>query len=74
MRLFFVGAHALSLATGLPLKVAYLATVFALGIIILAMRINKEPIKLALVNSIISWLVLTIAMLGFAYIVETFTS
>jgi len=74
VRLFFVGAHALSQATGLPLKAAYLATIFALGMIILAMRIYRLPIKLALLDLIISWLVLTIATLAFAYTVEIFTS
>ena len=74
MKLFFVGAHALSQATGLPLKVAYLAIIFSLGMIMLAMRIYRQPIKIALVNSIISWLVLTMVTLAFAYVVGTFAS
>ena len=74
MKLFFVGAHALSQATGLPLKVAYLAIIFSLGMIMLAMQIYRQPIKIALVNSIISWLVLTMVTLAFAYVVGTFAS
>ena len=70
MRLFFVGAHAISESTGIPLKYAYLAELVILGTTLLAIQVNRQSLKVAIINTIVAWTGMTAAILTLAYAVK----